>query len=486
VDVVLYQGTPGVRGVPVWTGTIGIQPCPYSANYQAVCYDAYPYAYQYKVDTRRLVGTQQFTLVLDPDGVTKDVNVANNVVVQTVDVRNPGLPELWVDGGSIRTDPSVVARSGGTAVVHATVGNTGFAAASDVRVDLVMAARTATIVLGSLAPGESTDVQFDVASSDFTTSKTVNVAVDPLNAIAESSKADNSASKQITVRDYDFSMTASTDPNPLPADRTVDFVITLRNTGTTAFTPVSTSFYCNTTGTSGTQRDGVALPPGAVRSYRLPISWTAWVGDLKFTYTAVLADASGVQEVQQGSLWTRAVNADFAVSGAGVALEPAGGEAVVPVVTVNNLGTLTASTSVRIYRGYPEQGDQASTGTVSVPGGGSAAWRGPAFDLPRSAPFVVTAVLDEEKAITELDETNNAATTTVKPRSSLVVVFDEDTPEKLIARVKPTVLVKGSDYKPEQVVGREIVEALGGQIVLIDLVPGHSTSSMVERSRNGR
>ena len=65
----------------------------------------------------------------------------------------------------------------------------------------------------------------------------------------------------------------------------------------------------------------------------------------------------------------------------------------------------------------------------------------------------------------------------------LVVVFDEDTPEKLIARVKPSVLVKGSDYTREQVVGREIVEALGGQIVLIDLVPGHSTTSMVERSR---
>ena len=44
----------------------------------------------------------------------------------------------------------------------------------------------------------------------------------------------------------------------------------------------------------------------------------------------------------------------------------------------------------------------------------------------------------------------------------LVVVFDEDTPEKLIARVKPTVLVKGGDYTREQVVGREIVEALGG------------------------
>jgi D-beta-D-heptose 7-phosphate kinase/D-beta-D-heptose 1-phosphate adenosyltransferase len=65
----------------------------------------------------------------------------------------------------------------------------------------------------------------------------------------------------------------------------------------------------------------------------------------------------------------------------------------------------------------------------------------------------------------------------------LVAVFEEDTPEKLITRVKPTVLVKGADYTREQVVGREIVEALGGEIILIDLVPGHSTSSMVERTR---
>jgi D-beta-D-heptose 7-phosphate kinase/D-beta-D-heptose 1-phosphate adenosyltransferase len=65
----------------------------------------------------------------------------------------------------------------------------------------------------------------------------------------------------------------------------------------------------------------------------------------------------------------------------------------------------------------------------------------------------------------------------------LVVVFDEDTPEKLIARVRPTVLVKGSDYKREDVVGHAIVEALGGEVILIDLVPGQSTTSMVERSR---
>jgi D-beta-D-heptose 7-phosphate kinase/D-beta-D-heptose 1-phosphate adenosyltransferase len=65
----------------------------------------------------------------------------------------------------------------------------------------------------------------------------------------------------------------------------------------------------------------------------------------------------------------------------------------------------------------------------------------------------------------------------------LVAIFDEDTPENLIRRVRPTVLVKGSDYTREEVVGREIVEALGGEIILIDIVPGHSTTSMVERTR---
>jgi D-beta-D-heptose 7-phosphate kinase/D-beta-D-heptose 1-phosphate adenosyltransferase len=65
----------------------------------------------------------------------------------------------------------------------------------------------------------------------------------------------------------------------------------------------------------------------------------------------------------------------------------------------------------------------------------------------------------------------------------LVVVFDEDTPEKLIARVRPKVLVKGGDYNREEVVGRDIVEKNGGEVILIDLVPGHSTSDMVKRTR---
>ncbi|AXK83768.1 D-glycero-beta-D-manno-heptose-7-phosphate kinase [Pseudolabrys taiwanensis] len=66
----------------------------------------------------------------------------------------------------------------------------------------------------------------------------------------------------------------------------------------------------------------------------------------------------------------------------------------------------------------------------------------------------------------------------------LVVVFDQDTPLDLIAQVKPTVLVKGGDYTRETVVGHELVEALGGEVILVDLVPGHSTTSIVQRSRN--
>ena len=65
-----------------------------------------------------------------------------------------------------------------------------------------------------------------------------------------------------------------------------------------------------------------------------------------------------------------------------------------------------------------------------------------------------------------------------------MVVFDEDTPLELIRRLRPTVLVKGGDYRKEEVVGREIVEAEGGEVVLVDLVPGFSTTRIVERSRS--
>jgi D-beta-D-heptose 7-phosphate kinase/D-beta-D-heptose 1-phosphate adenosyltransferase len=64
----------------------------------------------------------------------------------------------------------------------------------------------------------------------------------------------------------------------------------------------------------------------------------------------------------------------------------------------------------------------------------------------------------------------------------LVVVFEQDTPLELLRRVRPKVLVKGGDYRREEVVGHELVEADGGEVVLIDLVPGHSTTAIVRKS----
>jgi D-beta-D-heptose 7-phosphate kinase/D-beta-D-heptose 1-phosphate adenosyltransferase len=63
----------------------------------------------------------------------------------------------------------------------------------------------------------------------------------------------------------------------------------------------------------------------------------------------------------------------------------------------------------------------------------------------------------------------------------LVVVFEQDTPLELIKLVRPNVLVKGADYAREDVVGHEVVEATGGQVILVDLVPGHSTTNIVRR-----
>jgi D-beta-D-heptose 7-phosphate kinase / D-beta-D-heptose 1-phosphate adenosyltransferase len=65
----------------------------------------------------------------------------------------------------------------------------------------------------------------------------------------------------------------------------------------------------------------------------------------------------------------------------------------------------------------------------------------------------------------------------------LVVVFEEDTPLELIKHVRPGVLIKGADYKREDVVGHEVVEAAGGDVILVGLVPGHSTTAIVERAR---
>lgn len=64
-----------------------------------------------------------------------------------------------------------------------------------------------------------------------------------------------------------------------------------------------------------------------------------------------------------------------------------------------------------------------------------------------------------------------------------VVLFDEDTPKRLIELLSPDVLVKGSDYEPHEVVGAQHVQDQGGRVHLVDLLPGQSTTSIVETIR---
>jgi D-beta-D-heptose 7-phosphate kinase/D-beta-D-heptose 1-phosphate adenosyltransferase len=68
----------------------------------------------------------------------------------------------------------------------------------------------------------------------------------------------------------------------------------------------------------------------------------------------------------------------------------------------------------------------------------------------------------------------------------LVAIFEEDTPIELITLIRPSVLVKGGDYTREKVVGHEIVEAHGGEVLLVEVLPGFSTTSLVDRARGGK
>ena len=65
----------------------------------------------------------------------------------------------------------------------------------------------------------------------------------------------------------------------------------------------------------------------------------------------------------------------------------------------------------------------------------------------------------------------------------MVVIFTEDTPLALIESLRPDVLVKGGDYTPESVVGRELVEANGGKVVIVPLLKGKSTTEIVKSLR---
>jgi len=66
-----------------------------------------------------------------------------------------------------------------------------------------------------------------------------------------------------------------------------------------------------------------------------------------------------------------------------------------------------------------------------------------------------------------------------------VVIFDQDTPLELITAIGPDVLVKGGDWKAEQIVGGDVVQARGGEVRSLKMVDGFSTTALVEKIRHG-
>ena len=65
-----------------------------------------------------------------------------------------------------------------------------------------------------------------------------------------------------------------------------------------------------------------------------------------------------------------------------------------------------------------------------------------------------------------------------------VVLFDEETPYHLIDMVKPDILVKGADYKIDEIAGADLVIAVGGEVKLIDYLPGYSTTAIEKKIKN--
>ena len=69
------------------------------------------------------------------------------------------------------------------------------------------------------------------------------------------------------------------------------------------------------------------------------------------------------------------------------------------------------------------------------------------------------------------------------PMVDAVTIFEEDTPAQLIAALEPAVLVKGGDYRPDEIVGADLVTTAGGEVCVIPLIDGHSTTAIIARQR---
>ncbi len=91
----------------------------------------------------------------------------------------------------------------------------------------------------------------------------------------------------------------------------------------------------------------------------------------------------------------------------------------------------------------------------------------------------VRQIKGEERPIVPQDE--RAEVLAALEFVDYVVLFDEPDPFALIEKVKPTILVKGADWPKDKIIGRDVVEKAGGRVVRIPLVPGASSTGVIEK-----
>ena len=105
---------------------------------------------------------------------------------------------------------------------------------------------------------------------------------------------------------------------------------------------------------------------------------------------------------------------------------------------------------------------------------------------------VLIVGINSDRSVKALDKAPDRPDTSEAERAEVlsalasvdaVVIFDEETPLEVVSALRPDVLVKGADWAADAIVGRDVVERHGGRVVRIPLVPGYSTSSILDKVR---
>ena len=81
------------------------------------------------------------------------------------------------------------------------------------------------------------------------------------------------------------------------------------------------------------------------------------------------------------------------------------------------------------------------------------------------------------------DELSRKTILTALKAVSLVMIFDEETPERLIKKVKPDIIVKGGDYNIEDIIGADFVRSYGGEVLIIPYLEGNSSSNIIDKAK---